>query len=96
MREYWNTLSLLNKIKFIISVIIGVIAVVFATLNWKMEEVHLLFKKTELPLTLLIIFSMAAGYGISYIFAYRKFRDKEKEIEALKRAVDELRAKSEE
>jgi uncharacterized integral membrane protein len=90
MVEYWNSLTALNKIKFIFSLIIGVIGVVFATLNWKEHEVHLLVKKTQMPLSLLILFSMAAGYAMSFVFSYRKFKAKDKVIENLQKKIEEL------
>lgn len=90
MVEYWNSLSALNKIKFVLSLILGIIGVVFATLNWKEQEVHLLVKKTQMPLSLLILFSMAAGYAISFVFSYRKFKSKDKEIEDLRKKIEDL------
>ena len=93
MTEYWNSLSLLNKVKFVFSIILGIIGVVFATLNWKEQDVHLLFIQTKIPLTLLIIFSMIVGYAFSFIFSYKKFRAKDKEIEALKTELEELKGK---
>jgi len=93
MTEYWNTLSILNKTKFVLSVILGIMGVVFATLNWKEQDVHLLFAQTKMPLTLLIIFSMVVGYAFSFIFSYKKFRAKDKEILALKSELEELKEK---
>lgn len=93
MAEFWKNLSPLNKIKFVISIILGIIGVVFATLNWKSHEVHLLVTKTEMPLTLMIILSMIIGYSFSYIFSYRKFKIKDKEIEQLKVQLEDLKEK---
>jgi uncharacterized integral membrane protein len=94
MTEYWNSLSLLNKVKFVFSIILGIMGVVFATLNWKEQDVHLLFIQTKMPLTLLIIFSMVVGYAFSFLFSYKKFRAKDKEIEALKKENEELKENS--
>lgn len=93
MQEYWKSLSTINKIKFVLSVIIGIIGVVFATLNWTEQEVHLLFKKAHMPLTVLIVFSMAAGYAIAFVFSYRKFKEKENEMEVLKKEINSLKEK---
>lgn len=90
MVEYWNSLSALNKVKFVLSLFLGIIGVVFATLNWKEQEVHLIVKKTQMPLSLLILFSMAAGYAISFVFSYRKFKSKDKEIESLQKRIVDL------
>jgi uncharacterized integral membrane protein len=91
MTEYWNSLSLLNKVKFVLSIILGIMGVVFATLNWKVQDVHLLFVQTKMPLTLLIIFSMVVGYAFSFIFSYKKFRVKDQEIEELKKELQALK-----
>jgi uncharacterized integral membrane protein len=93
MQEYWNSLSGINKVKFVVSMLIGVMAVVFATLNWNSQEVHLIFSKKQMPLTMLIIFSMIGGYAIAYVFSYRKGRDLKKEIDALKMEIEELKEK---
>ena len=93
MQEYWNSLSGINKLKFIISLLIGVIAVVFATLNWNSQEVHLIFTKKQMPLTMLIIFSMIGGYAIAYVFSYRKGRDLKREIDVLKEEIEGLKEK---
>lgn len=91
MTEYWNSLSLLNKVKFVLSIILGIMGVVFATLNWKVQDVHLLFVQTKMPLTLLIIFSMVVGYAFSFIFSYKKFRAKDQEIVELKKELQVLK-----
>ena len=91
MTEYWSSLSLLNKVKFVFSIILGIIGVVFATLNWKEQDVHLLFIQTKMPLTLLIIFSMVVGYAFSFVFSYKKFRAKDQEIEELKKELQDLK-----
>jgi uncharacterized integral membrane protein len=96
MVEYWKSLSPINKFKFIVSVILGIIGVVFATLNWNVHEVHLLITKANMPLTVMILLSMIIGYSFSYIFSYRKFRMKDKEIELLKEEIELLKSKIEE
>ncbi|MEY3237212.1 MAG: hypothetical protein RI883_1313 [Bacteroidota bacterium] len=92
MTEYWNSLSFINKAKFVLSIILGILGVVFATLNWKEQDVHLLFVQTKMPLTLLIIFSMVVGYAFSFIFSYKKFRAKDLEIDELKKEIEELKS----
>ena len=84
MEEYWKNLSFAGKAKFMISVIIGTLTVVFATLNWTDIEVHLIFWKPTIPLSLIILGSVVGGYAISYVFAYRKFKSKDVEIDEMK------------
>ena len=83
MVEYWHSLSNVNKIKFVLSIVLGILGVVFATLNWTEQEVHLLVTKMKMPLTLLIIFSVIVGYALSFVFSFRKFRVKVRESEVL-------------
>lgn len=90
MSEYWKALSLLNKVKFTISIIIGILGVVFATLNWNDEEVHLLFFQTTIPLTLVILISVIVGYAVAYVFNFQNSRKKEKEIQNLQEQNQKL------
>ncbi len=95
MIDYWKSLSLVNKIKFAFSLFLGVIGVVFATLNWNSHEVHLLYAKKNIPLSLLIIFSLIAGYAIASVTNYRKFRAKDREIEKLTGELKKFKPKDE-
>jgi uncharacterized integral membrane protein len=90
MSEYWKALSLWNKVKFTISIIIGILGVVFATLNWNDEEVHLLFFQTTMPLTLVIIISIIVGYAVAYVLNFQTSRKKEKEIQNLQEQNQKL------
>jgi uncharacterized integral membrane protein len=95
MSEYWKALTLWNKVKFTISIIIGILGVVFATLNWNDEEVHLLFFQTTMPLTLVIIISVIVGYAVAYVLNFQNSRKKEKELQNLEeqnqKLVDKLK-----
>ncbi len=93
MSEYWKALSLWNKVKFTISIIIGILGVVFATLNWNDEEVHLVFFQTTMPLTLLILISVIVGYALAYLFNFQNSRKKEKELQNLEEQNQKLVAK---
>ena len=84
MEEYWENLSFVGKAKFVLSVVIGTMTVVFATLNWTDIQVHLIFWKPTIPLSLIILGSVVGGYAISYVFAYRKFKSKDGEIDEMK------------
>ena len=48
------------------------------------------FVKMSMPLSMLIILSMAVGYIFSFVFSFRKFRQKDKEINVLRKNVEEL------
>ena len=84
MEEYWKNLSVAGKAKFIISVIIGTLTVVLATLNWTEIQMHLIFWKPTIPLSLIILGAVVGGYAISYVLAYRKFKSKDGEIDEMK------------
>ncbi len=88
MYDYYKTLSTIAKIKFVVNIVLGIIGVVFATLNWTSQEIHMVFFKAHAPLSLLIIFSMIAGYAVSTLVNYRKFQEKEKQIEKLQKELD--------
>ena len=84
MKEYWNELTAGQKIKHSISAIAGILVIIFAILNWESTEVHLLFTVVSIPKILLIIVSLAGGFGLATLFDYRKFRKKDREIKSLR------------
>jgi uncharacterized integral membrane protein len=84
MEDYWENLSFIGKVKFILSVVVGTLTVVLATLNWTEIQMHLIFWKPILPLSLIILGAVVGGYAISYVFAYRKFKSKDGEIDDMK------------
>jgi uncharacterized integral membrane protein len=84
MEEYWKKLSFIGKAKFIISVVIGTLTVVLATLNWTEIQMHLIFWKPTIPLSLIILGAVVGGYAISYVLAYRKFKTKDGELDDMK------------
>ncbi len=93
MREYWNTLSVLKKIKFALSMVLFVLVVLFAYQNWEVNNLNLLFFSVHIPLTLLISISIFIGYSISSFIDYKKVISKEKEIKSLKNRIKELNEK---
>jgi uncharacterized integral membrane protein len=90
MQEYWKSLSPIGKFKFAANIILGIIGVVFATLNWTSQEIHMVFFKAQVPLSLLIIFSMIAGYAVSTLVNYKKIQEKEKEIKKLQEELEKF------
>lgn len=92
-KEYWEKLSSVEKLKFVLKIIFGLIAILFAVFNWQTIELHLVFGKVYLPLTILIILCFAIGFFFSSIFDYRRFKKKNNEIEKLQREIEKLKAK---
>ena len=89
MKEYWNNLSLSRKIRLIITILVGICAVIFAARNWKDTEVILVFLKIQMPLTLVIVLSSAIGFAIASLFDYRKFKVRDQEIIRLKKELEQ-------
>ena len=83
MKEHWLELTKAQKIKYIVSAVAGILVLIFAIVNWKITEVHLLVTKVRMPITLLIIISLGGGFGLATLFNYRKFKKKDTEIKAL-------------
>jgi uncharacterized integral membrane protein len=96
MKEFWDKLPLKEKIKFILSIIAGILVVVFATLNWKDEEIHFIFKIVTVKLSIAILLSAIAGYLLSFLFSYRTRLEKENEIEKLQKKITKLSKELEE
>ena len=96
MKEYWNDLTTAQKAKYIVASVAGILVVIFAILNWRFTSVHVLFTKVEIPITLLIIMSIAGGFGIATLFDYRKFKKKDKQIKQLKAKLAQKEASEEE
>jgi uncharacterized integral membrane protein len=90
MKDIWKKLSVAEKAKLIISVIVGILVVIFATLNWKDQEINFIYKVYKVKLSIGIILSVIAGYFISFLFSYRKINALENENEKLKDKIANL------
>jgi uncharacterized integral membrane protein len=80
MRDFWDGLTNLGKVKFVSYVLLGIFTVLFAVFNWKPVEVNFVLFKRDLPLTIVIVLSMAGGFALSKLLNYRAVRKNEKEI----------------
>jgi len=92
MKEYWGNLTTGQKAKYIGFGILGILVLLFAIFNWQSTELHFVFLKINIPLTLLILICMLGGYAFSALMDYKKFRVKDKEIEALKKEIADLKS----
>lgn len=70
--EYFTKLNFLGKVKFVITIAAGIVAVVFSTLNWKSQEINLLFVTKNFPLTVMLFFCLIAGYAFGYLMGRNK------------------------
>ncbi len=95
MEKYWNVLSTQDKIKFILSILAGILVVIFATLNWKEAEINFIFKLIKVKLSVAIMISVVAGYLVSFIFSYRKQLKNNEVIESLTKKIEKLERKIE-
>ncbi len=89
MKEYWKNISTGRKIRLIAGVVLGVLLLIFAIQNRKAVVFSLVFTRFEISLTLLIILSMVVGYLIASLFDYRKFKRKDKQIEELRKKIEQ-------
>ncbi|MFK7783585.1 MAG: hypothetical protein AB8B56_00640 [Crocinitomicaceae bacterium] len=88
MKEWWDGLNSQQKIKYIVSAVGGLLVLIFAIVNWKSTNVNLLVTNVRIPVTLLIILSLAGGFGLATLFDYRKFKKKDKQIVSLKKQLE--------
>ncbi len=95
MKEWWDGLSNSQKMKYIISAVSGMLVLIFAIVNWKSIPVNFLITTIRIPTTLLIVLSLAGGFGLATLFDYRKFKKKDKEINTLRTRL-KMREESEE
>lgn len=87
LKAYWDSLNTVGKVKFVLKIILIILALLFTIFNWQSVEVHMVFGKVYLPLTLLIVLCIAIGFILSSIFDYRRFKKKDQEIDALKKQL---------
>jgi uncharacterized integral membrane protein len=90
MKDIWKKLTIIEKTKLILGIIAGIFVVIFATLNWKDQEIHFIFDKLKVKLSIAIILSVIAGYIISFLFSYRKINTLQNENEKLKDKIADL------
>lgn len=93
MKEYWNKLSFVEKVKLIFFAVCGLLILIFALLNWKEYDLNLIFGKVKLPVTILILISMFGGYAYAKVYGWIKSRNQDKEISYLKGELAATREK---
>ena len=91
----WSKMSLRDKVKFSVSIICIILFIAFATLNWNSQEIHFIFLKSRIPLTIVMFLSVVVGYLISFLFSYKKIMKKDFEIEILKEKIKLIEKKDE-
>lgn len=96
MIEYWLGLTPWRKIKLTFMLILGIIVCVFAVINWAEIEVNFIFFRIKISITLLIVSCLAIGYGLSTVFEFRKYKQKDAEIAQLKKQLEQNQAISKE
>ena len=74
--------------KYVVSGISGLLVLIFAIVNWKSIPVNFLITTVRIPTTLLIVLSLAGGFGLATLFDYRKFKKKDNEIKSLRKQLD--------
>jgi uncharacterized integral membrane protein len=92
MIEYWKDLSGGQKTKLVLKIVLGIFAFIFVLRNWQSVEVIPVFFKVQMPLTLVILFSIIVGFALASIFDYKKFKVKNEEIKSLKAKLTAIEA----
>ena len=90
MKNYWKSLSYVEKIRLVVSVLTGLFIFLFIVLNWNEQEIDFIFLKSRMPLSIAIILSIAAGYLLALLMSYRRGVKKEIEYKILKEKVKKL------
>jgi uncharacterized integral membrane protein len=93
MKEYWDTLTVLKKIKFSISIILFIFIILFVFQNWKEENVNMLFFDLNIPLSLVIACSIFIGYTISTFLKNKEIAAKDEIIKRLHIDIEALEEK---
>ena len=93
MKEYWDTLTVLKKIKFSISIILFIFIILFVFQNWKEENVNMLFFVLHIPLSLVIASSIFIGYTISTFLKNKEIAAKDEIIKKLHIDIEALEEK---
>ncbi len=93
MKNYWESLSNIEKIRLVISLLIGLFIFLFIVLNWNQQDINFIFLNARLPLSIAIILSIGAGYLLSRLLSYRKSVKKDFEYKILKKKIAELENK---
>ena len=91
----WGKMSLKDKVKFTSSIICVILFIAFAALNWNSHEIHFIFLKSKIPLTVVIFLSVVVGYLISFLISYKKLMKKNFEIEMLKEKIESIEKQDE-
>lgn len=91
MKDYWDSLTVMGKTKLILAILIGIFTFVFAIQNWRRVEVKHIIGSSYMPLTIIILLSIGAGFLMATIFDYRKFKKKDAEIKQLKEKLTAIK-----
>lgn len=83
----------MQKVKLIFFALLGLLILIFASLNWYVYELNLVFGKVKVPVTILILISMFGGYGYARVYAWLNSRNSDKEISYLKGELAATREK---
>lgn len=91
MKSYWNNLNLFGKIKLTITLLVGLVVLVFIFQN--LEDVTLTFLSYnfKLPLSLILILIGVFGYVFARVTDIASLSKKNKEIKTLQQEIQHLK-----
>ena len=91
LKEYWESLTGAQKFKFVLKIVLLLLGILFAVFNWQSVQLHLVFGKLHVPLTVMIVVCFSVGLITSSIFDYRRFMKKDREIEKMQKEIAHLK-----
>lgn len=75
MADFWERKTPMQKTKFIFSLLLIVLLIVFSIANWQNVEFNLIFTTIQMPRTVLILSCVLVGYILA---AFMEGMDKKK------------------
>lgn len=91
MKEYWESLSFGGKVKFVSMSLAVLIVLLFTIFNWQDVKVSFVFFSVEMPLTAVILICIGAGYLLSTLLEYSKFKKRARERRLIKDQMKNLK-----
>lgn len=91
MKAYWNNLSLIGKIKLIVTILILILLSTFIYQNLHKVSVNLFSFTWELTLSVLLLIITAFGFIVARLTDVFVMSKKNKEIKLLKKEIQNLK-----
>jgi lipopolysaccharide assembly protein A len=90
MYDYWQKLSFGKKIKLVLSLILGILLLLFIVQNWIVIPVEFVFLTIQIPVTLLILISLFIGFVFASFLDYKGIKTRDNKIQELEDKLEKL------